>query len=183
MSHPVSSSLLMFLVIMAMPLTVLAQADVVKELAPGEDARLQNTITTLGSLIKLQSELKDDIKNLASQLDATGSASEKKELQVQLDKLEVDLQTTTRNLKEIAAGADIASRRAVEDTKFNLQEEVFSLLRPALKEMREMTSHVRQKSDLKDKITYYQEKLPVAELAVANITELLNENENESLEK
>ena len=52
-----------------------------------------------------------------------------------------------------------------------------------MKEMKDMTSHVRQKSDLKDKIAYYREKLPVAELAVANITGLLNENEDASLEK
>ena len=46
-----------------------------------------------------------------------------------------------------------------------------------------MTSHVRLKSDLKEKIAYYQEKLPIAELAVTNISELLAENEDESLEQ
>ena len=115
-------------------------------------------------------------------METTQSASEKKDIKAQLDKLNVDLESTTRSLKGIAAGADIASLRAKEEVKFNFQEELFSLIRPALKEMKDMTSHVRMKSDLKDKIAYYSKKLPVAELAVANITGLLDENEDASLE-
>ncbi len=156
-----------------------AQADE----APATDARLQDTINTLQSLIALQTQLKDDIESLARQMRAAQSEAEKKELQAQLDKLGADLKTTSRNLREIAAGADIASLRAAEETKFNLQEEVFALLRPALKEMKDMTSHVRLKSDLKDKIAYYRDKLPVTERAVANISGLLQNTDDEALQK
>lgn len=156
-----------------------AQADE----APVTDARLQDTINTLQSLIALQTQLKDDIESLARQMRAAQSEAEKKELQGQLDKLGADLKTTSRNLREIAAGADIASLRAAEETKFNLQEEVFALLRPALKEMKDMTSHVRLKSDLKDKIAYYRDKLPVTERAVANISGLLQNTDDEALQK
>jgi len=156
-----------------------AQADE----APVTDARLQDTINTLQSLIALQTQLKDDIESLARQMRAAQSEAEKKELQAQLDKLGADLKTTSRNLREIAAGADIASLRAAEETKFNLQEEVFALLRPALKEMKDMTSHVRLKSDLKDKIAYYRDKLPVTERAVANISGLLQNTDDEALQK
>ena len=45
-----------------------------------------------------------------------------------------------------------------------------------------MTSHVRLKSDLKDKIAYYQGKLPITERAVANITSLLKQTQDESLQ-
>jgi hypothetical protein len=151
--------------------------------SPPADVHLQDTISTLDSLIKLQSQLKGDMEPLIRQLAATQNESEKKELQAQLDKLGADLETTNRNLREIAAGADIGSLRAGEETKFNLQEEVFALLRPALKEMKDMTSHVRLKSDLKDKIAYYQEKLPVTERAVANITSLLKNAQDEPLRK
>ena len=184
MLHPVNNHLLVVLIalgIFALPLSAHAQTEVAK--APVVDAVTEDTLTTLDVLIKLQAELKADIKALSKQLVAAQTVAEKKDIQAQLDKLEVDLQTATRNLKEIAAGADITALRAAEETKFNLQEELFSLLRPALKEMKDMTSHVRQKSDLKDKIAYYREKLPVAEIAVANLTSLLNENEDESLER
>ncbi len=150
---------------------------------PEADAHLQDTISTLDSLIKLQQQLKSDIETLGRQLDSAQSEAEKKEIQAQLDKLGTDLKTTNRNLREIAAGADIASLRAGEEAKFDLQEEVFSLLRPALKEMKDMTSHVRLKSDLKDKIAYYREKLPITERAVSNITSLLKNTQDESLQK
>ena len=129
--------------------------------APAQDVQLQDTISTLQSLISLHDQLKSDIEALGRQMKAAESEAERKDLQVQLDKLGADLKTTSRNLREIAAGADIASLRATEESKFNLQEELFSLLRPALKEMKDMTSHVRQKSELKEKIDYYREKLPV----------------------
>jgi hypothetical protein len=151
--------------------------------APAQDMQLQNTISTLQSLISLQDQLKSDIETLGRQMKAAQSEAEKKDIQLQLDKLGADLKTTTRNLREIAAGADIASLRAAEESKFNLQEEVFSLLRPALKEMKDMTSHVRIKSDLKDKIAYYQDKLPVTERAVSNISGLLQNTEDAGLQK
>jgi small-conductance mechanosensitive channel len=155
----------------------------VAAVTPVDDPQLQSTIDTLHSLIELQVELRREIQELEQQLAAAETASEKNDIQAQLDKLEADLQTTNRNLRGIGAGADIASLRAVQETKFSLQEELFALLKPAIKEMREMTSHVRKKSELKDKIAYYREKLPIAELAVLNITGLIARNEEEHLER
>ena len=153
------------------------------EPAPAADVQTAETINTLNSLISLQGQLRDDIEKLNTRLETTQGTAEKKEIQAQLDKLDKDLQTTTKNLKEIASGADITSLRATEETKFDFQAELFSLLRPALKEMKEMTIHVRQKSDLKDKIAYYSAKLPVTERAVANITRLLQATDDAALEK
>jgi hypothetical protein len=183
MMHPVTRYPTILFIILGMLLPVCATAQEEGVEASAGDAQLQETINTLHSLIKLQAELKRDIHDLGQQLAAAETAAEKNEIQTQLDKFEIDLQTTTRNLRGIGAGADIASLRAVEETQFSLQEELFALLKPALKEMKDMTSHVRQKSELKEKIAYYREKLPVAELAVNNITGLIARNEEESLER
>ncbi|MGB7930704.1 MAG: hypothetical protein WCH04_00510, partial [Gammaproteobacteria bacterium] len=149
---------------------------------PAADSQLQDTLSTLNSLLKLQSQMKTDMEALGKQLSAARTEAERNDIQTQLDKLGADLKTTNRNLREIAAGADIDSLRAAEETSFNLQEEVFALLRPAIKEMKDMTSHVRLKSDLKDKIAYYQGKLPITERAVANITSLFKQTQDESLQ-
>lgn len=146
-----------------------------------DNAQVASTVNALDSLIRLQSDLKRDIAERTARMEEATGATEKKELQAQIDKLVEDLRTTTRNLNEIAAGADITSLRATDETKFDFQEELFALLRPAMKEMKDMTSHVRQKSDLKDKISYYKAKLPVTERAVANITRLLQTSDNEAL--
>jgi len=182
MLHPLTRFPLMLIILLAMllPAAASAQEDVA---ASADDLQLQDTINTLHSLIRLRMELKNDIQTLGQQLVTAKTASEKNDIQAQLDKLNVDLQTTTRNLRGIGAGADIASLRAAQETKFSLQEELFALIKPALKEMKDMTSHVRLKSELKDKIAYYREKQPVAELAVANIMGLIDKNEDESLER
>jgi hypothetical protein len=142
----------------------------------------QQTIETLNSLLRLQEGLRIDTTRLTKDMESATVASQKKDIQSQLDKLGADLVKTEENLSEIAAGADIDTLRTTEETKFDFKEELFSLLRPAMKEMKDMTSHVRQKSDLKDKIAYYKTKLPVAERAVANITRLLQINEDKALE-
>ena len=156
--------------------------------ADGESAETgitknSQTIETLNSLVRLQGELERDTARLTKNLEAAKVASEKKDIQSKLDKLGEDLAKTTENLNEIAAGADINTLRTTQETKFDFKEELFSLLRPAMKEMKDMTSHVRQKSDLKDNIAYYKTKLPVVERAVANITRLLRSTKNEELEK
>ncbi len=143
----------------------------------------QVTLDTLNSLITLQLQMKQDIAALTQALEAAGTASERNAIQARLAELEADLVATTRNLKEIAAGADIAGLRAVEEKKFSLQEELFALLKPALNEMKDMTSHVRVKSELRDKIADYREKLPVAERAVANLASLLETAQSEPLRK
>jgi len=49
--------------------------------------------------------------------------------------------------------------------------------------MKEMTSHVRQKSDLREKIVYYEERLPVIERALSNISRLQEQSKDKSLQK
>jgi hypothetical protein len=153
------------------------------ESTKADAANDSQTIETLNSLVRLQGELRRDTARLTKELEAAKVASEKNDIQSQLDKLGADLTKTTENLNEIAAGADINNLRTTQETKFDIKEELFSLVRPAIKEMKDMTSHVRQKSDLKDNIAYYKTKLPVVERAVANITRLLQANENKELEK
>jgi hypothetical protein len=50
-----------------------------------------------------------------------------------------------------------------------------------MKEMKEMTSHVREKSEQRDRIAYYTEKLPTAQRAVSNIQRLLEHAEDDAL--
>ena len=172
----------MVLLLLMLPLSGPAQAaNEVAEQADTDNAI--QTIETLNSLMRLQEDLLRDRARLTKNLQAAKVEAEKKGIQSQLDKLEGDLAKTTKNLSEIAAGADINSLRTTEVARFDFQEELFSLLRPAMKEMKDMTSHVRQKSDLRDKIAYYNTKLPVAEYAVASINSLLQASNDKALKK
>lgn len=142
-----------------------------------------STLETLISFVKLKNDLLQDIKELNQRIDSTPSEAEKNSLRQERIKLEVDLQSTTRNLENIAAGVDISALRSQEEEEFNLQKEIFALLKPALDEMKEMTAHVRLKSDLREKIAYYGERLPLIEQAISNIDQLLERSDDESLKE
>lgn len=146
-------------------------------------AGVNSTVDTLNSFVKLKEGLQQDIKALNRQIGAAQSEAEKNTLRPQLEKLEADLATVTRNFENVAAGVDITSLRAVQAEDFNFQRELFGLLKPAIDEMKEMTSRVRQKSDLKEKITYYQERLPVIKQALANVEQLVAQSKGQPISK
>ena len=131
-----------------------------------------STLETLESFFKIKNDLLLDIKKLNEQIKKAETESEKNSLLLELNQLKADLRKTERNFENIAAGIDISSLRLEPQQKFNLQEELFALLKPALDEMKEMTSHVRQKSDLRERILYYEEQLSVLEQAIANVDNL-----------
>lgn len=139
------------------------------------------TLETLDSFVDLRNAILQDIKEVNEKTAAAQSDNEKQDLKSQLDKLESDLRAITENFENIAAGVDISSLRAVEAEEFNFQSELLALLKPALDEMKEMTSHVRQKSDLKDKIDYYRERLPVMEQAITNADRLRSSSKDETV--
>jgi hypothetical protein len=177
MPHQLLSLLLALLIFL--PLCVSAQENGNPDSTPLPD----KTIDTLSSFNDLKIDLQSDIKALTKELAAAHSEAEKNTLKQQLEKLETDLATTRKNFENIAAGIDITSLREAAEEEFNFQKEIFALLKPALDEMKDMTAHVRQKSDLKEKITYYEARLPVIEKALANIEQLNTEGKNKSLVK
>lgn len=158
-------------------------ADEEADAKPTQAELVEETLTSLADFIELQSSLKADIEQLRKALKKPESDAEKASLQEELKKLEADLASTQKNFEKIAAGSDLKSLRAVEEQKFNFQQELLSLVEPAVKEMKEMTSGVRQKSNLKETITYYSEKMPVAEKAVASLSSLIEKTENKTVKK
>ena len=146
-----------------------------------EEGKATGALATLRDLVTLQANLKSDIESLNQQLASAQSDSRKQELQQELTELQENLKATERNLENISAGVDLSSLRSQEEQKFNLQEEVFALLKPAIDEMKDMTSRMRQKSDLKERITYYTDRLAIIETALTNIELLQGQAESEQL--
>ncbi|MGI9326288.1 MAG: hypothetical protein ACR2PZ_13785 [Pseudomonadales bacterium] len=146
--------------------------------APNDTA---STIATLRALIAVRDELRANIRSLGEQATAAQTASEKQGLLDQIEKQTTNLNATLGNLQEVAAGANPASLREVAQSKFNFQEELFALMEPAIKEMKDMTSHVRQKTEQRDKIEYFSSRVPVTESAIENLEGLLAESEDPAL--
>ena len=173
--------------LMLWPISGLAQTAGGKTDAPGDaPSAAQTEITgatleTLDSFVDLRNSILEDIQAVNEQIGASKSDAEKQDLKAQLDALQSDLRAITENFENIAAGIDITILRAATDEEFSIQRELFALLKPALEEMKEMTSTVRQKADLKEEIAFIEERLPVIEQAIANADRLMAQGANKSI--
>jgi len=141
------------------------------------------TLSTLLTYVELQEQTKTEIKSLKKLLKKADSDIEKSDLKEQLEKAEEKLKSTTSSLENIAADTDLSLLRADKAEPFNLQKELFSLLEPALKEMKHATSDVRIKSQLREKVDYYEQREPIAREALKNIASLNRTNKNKKIKK
>ena len=146
-----------------------------------ETVLLGETLQSLADFLKLQASLQEDIAKARESLKAAETEAEKRVLTEQLDKLEADFRITRQNFEQIAAGANLGSLRTLEQQKFNFQEEILSLVEPVVKELKEMTSDVRKKSELREAIARYSEKLPLAEKAIGSLSNLIDNTEDEAV--
>lgn len=138
-------------------------------------------LDTLQSFVELQADLKKDIQSLGTKIKAASSDSEKQQLVAQREKLQEELQRTQINFENIAAGVDLQALRGGKSPEFNFQQEIFSLLEPALKEMKHLTGRVRQKSELREKIAIFNSRLPDTQKAIANLSTLKEQTKDKRL--
>ncbi|MEW7985999.1 MAG: hypothetical protein AB2805_18615 [Candidatus Thiodiazotropha sp.] len=162
--------------LLIMPCPVLAEED-----AGGSTDKERNTLSTLLNLVTIRENIEGDIASLSRSVAAAESETQKASLKQQLLKLDAELSRTVENFENISAGIDLTSLRSEDETQFDLKQELFSLLKPAIDEMKDMTSKVRQKSELKEKIAYYGERLKILDDALKNIEALRIESDSDKL--
>ncbi|MES9847381.1 MAG: hypothetical protein ABW145_03230 [Candidatus Thiodiazotropha sp.] len=121
-----------------MPCPVLAEED-----AGGATDKERNTLSTLLNLVTIRENIEGDIASLSRSVAAAESETQKASLKQQLLKLDAELSRTVENFENISAGIDLTSLRSEDETQFDLKRELFSLLKPAIDEMKDMTSKVR----------------------------------------
>lgn len=168
-----------------LPLQAMAQDPVPVAPVSVAEAPVKNNdaLDTLTTFVILRNNMLEEIKDLNRQLKQSKSESEINDLKAQLAKLENELSNTTRNLDIVAAGADISSLNGTITEDFNFSKELFSLLKPALDEMKEMTSHVRQKSELRENIAQSEVRLQTIDEAITNIQTLLDASSDKAVQK
>jgi DNA-binding ferritin-like protein len=172
-------SLIGFLILallLSVPDRLLAEAQPVQ--ATGKE---RNTLTTLQNLVDIRENIERDIASVSKSINAAESETQKSSMRQQLLKLDAELTRTKENFENISAGLDLSGLRGEEESQFDLKQELFSLLRPAIDEMKDMTSKVRQKSELKEKLAYYGERLKILEGALKNVDSLRKESDSDKL--
>ncbi len=163
-----------------------AQQDISQNIVSEVEQKKQLTNETLNTLltyVEIEDQLRKEIKSLGKQLKTAQSESEKKDIKAQIEKVQQKLKGTTINLENIAADTDLNLLRVNKEEPFNLQKELFSLLEPALKEMKHATSDVRLKSQLREKIAYFKQREPIAKKALKNIAALNRQNKNKKIKQ
>lgn len=143
--------------------------------------KTSETLSTLITFVELQNQLRKEIKVLKKELKSAQSEIEKTDKKALLEKAQEKLKGTSKNFEDIAANTDLELLRNTKELPFNLQRELFSLLEPALKEMKHATSDVRLKSQAREKILFYEQRLPILKQALKNISVLNRANKNKKI--
>ena len=157
-----------------------AELSEAQQIEQDAEALLEDSLDTLNSLVTLRDRLAKDIRDATQQSEFVSDV-EKPDLQKRIESLKADLDSTQNSISEIATGADIAALTEAEPEAFNFQQELFSLLEPLMKELKGLTSHVRAKAALRDKLDYFGERIPIAQGAIDNLNTLLVNAEDETV--
>ncbi|MCF8090909.1 MAG: hypothetical protein K9K40_00430 [Desulfotignum sp.] len=164
-------------------LTACAQ-DADERAVPVEDG----TLSMLSSIIELKQNLKQRIAEKQQAIEASTSETEKTNLAAELDRLDKMLASASQDFERIATGIDIDLFSEQKTDQFNWKDELVSLVKPGIMELKRVTQKAREKAALKDELSFYKKLKPVARQANENLMYLIsrtgdNEAVKQNLEK
>lgn len=128
---------------------------------------------TLINLIQYKTTLEKQIAETKKELKKTTHQMDKEVLSAKLRDLKAQLKNVRENFVKVATGLDLAVFDETAQRHFVWKEEIETLVRPLLQELKEMTKRPRQIERLKTKVAYFEGRLPRAEEAVKNINALI----------
>ena len=169
----------------ASPASPKEASQVVKDqVAEVEDKVVEdNTLQTLKSILELRDHLNKRLKEKKMLLRRATSESEKEKLKHDIEKLNEQLTKSSNDFDRIAVGVDVSMFQDKKEQKFDWKEEITSLVRPALDEMKRMTAKVRQKSQLNMELERATKLLPEAKEAVENLKALMAKAEDRAIKR
>lgn len=135
----------------------------------------------LKSISTLRKTILERIEEKQKRIENTHSASEIANLQEELKKLDKQLHETQNDFERIATGIDTGLFSEKKEEQFDWKNEVVSLVKPGINELKRLTEKSRQKSRIKDEIEEFNELVPHAETAVKNLKQLIKSSEDSSL--
>ena len=145
---------------------------------PGISSKRQginNNLIMLSSLLELQTSLKKQMEDIRTEMEKTFSVAEKSKFADKLKKLDHQLAQAKRNFQEIATGVDFSLFSDKKSEQFSWKEELTSLVKPLIKELKSLTDRARQKSRLREDVEKYRTMLAVARDGRKQLTRLKSE--------
>ncbi|NDV28094.1 mechanosensitive ion channel [Desulfovibrio sp. JC010] len=166
---------------------VISSAQTDSNPAPSAEAAQETTeqdstqADTLINLLQYKTELEKQIAETKKQIKKTSHQVDKDTLSAKLTDLKLQLQKVRQNFVKVATGLDLALFNEDAQQDFVWQEEVETLVRPLLQELKEMTKRPRQIERLKSRVAYFESRLPRSEEAVKNIDTLIEASKSQVL--
>ncbi|MCP3889531.1 MAG: hypothetical protein GY702_11770 [Desulfobulbaceae bacterium] len=143
----------------------------------------KETVTMLTSLLDLQKNLKEQIKQSKRKLKKSTSDAQKETLQDEISQLDMQLSGTINDFERIATGIEPALFAEKKPETFSWKDELSSLLEPAIKELKRFTIRARSKSSLKEKITELELLTGIANEAVVHLQKIIEDKPKKHVHK
>ena len=133
---------------------------------------------TLLSLLDLEASIKNRIKDRESQLKEEKSPVAQQRIKDEIADLDKNLSDTSADFERLATGIDPASFSEKTKDTFSWQEELTSLLKPAIRELKNLTTTARERTGLQAEIARLKELKPIAQTALENLQLQINGTSN-----
>ena len=163
---------------LGMALSANAQ-DVHDKTGPGQSGSLD----MLESIIALKQNLEQRIAEKQQDIAATTSETQKENLAAELARLDKMLASASQDFERIATGVDIGLFEEQKEAPFNWKDELVSLIEPGITELKRLTQKAREKTQLKEELSYYQERKPVVRQANENLIDLIARTRDKTLKQ
>ncbi|CCO24755.1 mechanosensitive ion channel [Maridesulfovibrio hydrothermalis] len=141
-------------------------------------AKTPEQAATLTNLLHYKSELLKQTISAKKAMRSTSHPLDKEALSLKLKDLKKQLKKVNQNFIKVATGLDTSIFNEEIQQHFQWQEELETLVKPILNELKEMTKRPRQIERLKSKVAYFESKLPNADEAVTNIEKLIDSTDS-----
>jgi len=152
------------------------------DINPEPDAT-QASIKMLHSIIELKKNLRNRISQKKKDLAKSDSDAEKLSHKAELDKLEKSLVDADMDFERIATGVDAAILEKKKGQPFNWKDEMVSLIKPGIMELKQLTVKAREKTKLRDELSYFEHLLPIVTGANKNLKDLISKTSDKNLKK
>jgi hypothetical protein len=142
-----------------------------------------STLSMLDSILEHNKHLEQRIVEKQQAIEESTSEMEKNNLAAELERLDKMLSSSRQDFERIATGVDISLFTEKKEAPFNWKDELVSLIKPGIMELKQATQKARQKADLKEELSRYQELKPVAHQANENLMALIARTEDARLKE
>jgi hypothetical protein len=141
------------------------------------------TLTMLNSILEHKQQLEQRIMVKQQTMAESTSETEKNNIATELERLDKMLSSANEDFERIATGVDTSLFEEKKEVPFNWKDELVSLIKPGIMELKQVTQKARQKADLKEELSTYQELTPIARQANENLMALIERTEDPVLKK